>query len=306
MIPESAHGTNPASVILAGYEPIELATNKRGRVDIDDLKNKINNEEAGMMLTQPNTIGLFEDEILIRSSNFSYYGLSPYLDLPIYLEYGGYCENVSGDDSPAIDILLASLDEESCYGINITQWNKDISYTIQGLHFIKPQKYNLGFKLTPKSHKNMLLTFEFTNREMQYNYTKWNCDNAVDYVDGNLSSNDYEGAEQQLIKQKDDLFEIRMGFEHYLKNSFPIRVGLVYSEAIFNSLEPTTIFTLGSGKKINNLNIDFAMNYSMNTYRYYDIFPIDNIYNQSCENDVYCNQVKETQLSFLTTIKLGF
>ena len=94
--------------------------------------------------------------------------------------------------------------------------------------------------------------------------------------------------------------------EHYLKNSFPIRVGLVYSEAIFNSLEPTTIFTLGSGKKINNFNIDFAMNYSMNTYRYYDIFPIDNIYNQSCENDVYCNQVKETQLSFLTTIKLGF
>ena len=86
-----------------------------------------------------NFIYSFEDEILIRSSNFSYYGLSPYLDLPIYLEYGGYCENVSGDDSPAIDILLASLDEESCNGFNFTQCNNDISYTIQGLHFIKPQ-----------------------------------------------------------------------------------------------------------------------------------------------------------------------
>ena len=68
LIPESAHGTNPASVILAGYKPIELATDKRGRVDIEDLKNKINNEVAGMMLTQPNTLGLFEDEIELISN----------------------------------------------------------------------------------------------------------------------------------------------------------------------------------------------------------------------------------------------
>ena len=63
LIPESAHGTNPASVILAGYEPVELATDDRGRVDIDDLKSKINGNVAGMMLTQPNTLGLFEDQI---------------------------------------------------------------------------------------------------------------------------------------------------------------------------------------------------------------------------------------------------
>ena len=63
LIPESAHGTNPASVILAGYKPVELATDSRGRVDIDDLKSKINDDVAGMMLTQPNTLGLFEDQI---------------------------------------------------------------------------------------------------------------------------------------------------------------------------------------------------------------------------------------------------
>jgi len=67
LIPESAHGTNPASVILAGYQPIELATNERGRVDVNDLKSKINDEVAGMMLTQPNTLGLFENEILAIS-----------------------------------------------------------------------------------------------------------------------------------------------------------------------------------------------------------------------------------------------
>ncbi len=67
LIPESAHGTNPASVILAGYKPVELGTDDRGRVDIDDLKSKINDNVAGMMLTQPNTLGLFEDQISLIS-----------------------------------------------------------------------------------------------------------------------------------------------------------------------------------------------------------------------------------------------
>ena len=64
IIPESAHGTNPASVVLGGYEPLKVGTNSRGRVDIEDLKKKVDENTAGMMLTQPNTLGLFEDEIL--------------------------------------------------------------------------------------------------------------------------------------------------------------------------------------------------------------------------------------------------
>ena len=63
LIPESAHGTNPASVILAGYEVISLQSDDRGRVDIEDLRSKMNSDVAGMMLTQPNTLGLFEDQI---------------------------------------------------------------------------------------------------------------------------------------------------------------------------------------------------------------------------------------------------
>ncbi|OUW60905.1 MAG: glycine dehydrogenase (aminomethyl-transferring) [bacterium TMED198] len=63
LIPESAHGTNPASVILAGYDVISLKSDSRGRVDINDLKSKMNSDVAGMMLTQPNTLGLFEDQI---------------------------------------------------------------------------------------------------------------------------------------------------------------------------------------------------------------------------------------------------
>ncbi|MBT3251905.1 MAG: aminomethyl-transferring glycine dehydrogenase subunit GcvPB [Candidatus Marinimicrobia bacterium] len=63
LIPETAHGTNPASVILAGYKTKKVKSDSRGRVDIEDLKNKMDDQVAGMMLTQPNTLGLFEDQI---------------------------------------------------------------------------------------------------------------------------------------------------------------------------------------------------------------------------------------------------
>lgn len=63
IIPDSAHGTNPASVIMGGYETLKVATDPRGRVDLADLQSKLSDEVAGMMLTQPNTLGLFEDEI---------------------------------------------------------------------------------------------------------------------------------------------------------------------------------------------------------------------------------------------------
>lgn len=63
IIPETAHGTNPASVILGGFKTRQVKSDSRGRVDIEDLKCKVDAEVAGMMLTQPNTLGLFEDNI---------------------------------------------------------------------------------------------------------------------------------------------------------------------------------------------------------------------------------------------------
>ena len=63
IIPETAHGTNPASVILGGFKTRQVKSDDRGRVDIEDLKSKVDSEVAGMMLTQPNTLGLFEDDI---------------------------------------------------------------------------------------------------------------------------------------------------------------------------------------------------------------------------------------------------
>jgi glycine dehydrogenase subunit 2 len=64
LIPDSAHGTNPASVTLGGYEVTTIPSNDRGLVDLDALKAALGPDVAGIMLTNPNTVGLFEEEII--------------------------------------------------------------------------------------------------------------------------------------------------------------------------------------------------------------------------------------------------
>lgn len=64
LVPDSSHGTNPASAALLGYQVVEVKSNKRGRVDLEHLKQCLDEETACLMLTNPNTLGLFEEEIL--------------------------------------------------------------------------------------------------------------------------------------------------------------------------------------------------------------------------------------------------
>jgi len=63
LIPDSAHGTNPASAHLAGYRVEQIASNDRGCVDLEALRRRLDDEVAVLMLTNPNTLGVFESEI---------------------------------------------------------------------------------------------------------------------------------------------------------------------------------------------------------------------------------------------------
>ncbi len=63
LTPDTAHGTNPASVTMAGYEVVKVATNEQGGVDVEDLKSKIDDDVACLMLTNPNTLGVFDENI---------------------------------------------------------------------------------------------------------------------------------------------------------------------------------------------------------------------------------------------------
>ncbi|MDD3705483.1 MAG: aminomethyl-transferring glycine dehydrogenase subunit GcvPB [Clostridiaceae bacterium] len=63
IVPDSAHGTNPASAAVAGFEIVEIESDEHGAVDLDKLKAVLNDDIAGLMLTNPSTLGLFETNI---------------------------------------------------------------------------------------------------------------------------------------------------------------------------------------------------------------------------------------------------
>ncbi|QNF26164.1 aminomethyl-transferring glycine dehydrogenase subunit GcvPB [Metabacillus elymi] len=64
IVPDSAHGTNPASATVAGFETITVKSDENGLVDLEDLKRVVDEHTAALMLTNPNTLGLFEAHIL--------------------------------------------------------------------------------------------------------------------------------------------------------------------------------------------------------------------------------------------------
>lgn len=64
LIPDSAHGTNPASAAMGGFEVKSIPSDKQGNLDLESLKNATNENLAGIMLTLPSTIGLFDNEIV--------------------------------------------------------------------------------------------------------------------------------------------------------------------------------------------------------------------------------------------------
>ena len=68
IVPDSAHGTNPASASMCGYEIVEIPSGPDGRLDLDALRSAVDGETAAMMITNPSTLGVFEPEIAEAAS----------------------------------------------------------------------------------------------------------------------------------------------------------------------------------------------------------------------------------------------
>ena len=80
LIPDSAHGTNPASVTIAGYSAVQVKSNAKGLVDLDDLRSKLDENTAALMLTNPNTLGIFETQIAQINKMLRQVGALLYMD----------------------------------------------------------------------------------------------------------------------------------------------------------------------------------------------------------------------------------
>ena len=80
VIPDTAHGTNPASVTMCGWETVTIPSNERGEVDVDALKAVLDTDVAAFMLTNPNTVGLFDENILAITEAVHAVGAFAYCD----------------------------------------------------------------------------------------------------------------------------------------------------------------------------------------------------------------------------------
>jgi glycine dehydrogenase subunit 2 len=80
VIPDTAHGTNPASVAMAGFTLAHVKTDSRGNIDVDDLRTVVGPQTAGLMLTNPSTLGLFEERITEIADIFHDVGALLYYD----------------------------------------------------------------------------------------------------------------------------------------------------------------------------------------------------------------------------------
>jgi glycine dehydrogenase subunit 2 len=80
IVPDTAHGTNPASVAMAGFELVKVATDDRGNLDVADLRERVDRDTAGLMLTNPSTLGLFEENIVEVAEIFHSAGALLYYD----------------------------------------------------------------------------------------------------------------------------------------------------------------------------------------------------------------------------------
>ena len=80
LIPDSAHGTNPASAAISGYVVETIPSNKQGTVDLEQLKKVVNEDVAAIMITNPNTLGVFESDIAAIAELLHSHGALVYMD----------------------------------------------------------------------------------------------------------------------------------------------------------------------------------------------------------------------------------
>ena len=105
LVPDSSHGTNPASSVLAGFTPAEIKTGKAGTLDAEELKKFISKNVAGIMITNPNTFGVFEKDIKKIAEIMHKNGSFVYMD---GANFNAFLGNVKVSDM-GIDLIQLNL-----------------------------------------------------------------------------------------------------------------------------------------------------------------------------------------------------
>jgi glycine dehydrogenase subunit 2 len=113
---DTAHGTNPASVTMAGFELAKVATTDRGNLDLDDLRSKVDERTAGLMLTNPSTLGLFDEGIAEVADIFHSRGAL------LYYDGANLCAGFWRSYAEFADAAARSVIEELAWRSTTTMW----------------------------------------------------------------------------------------------------------------------------------------------------------------------------------------
>ena len=127
-----------------------------------------------------------------------------------------------------------------------------VNYIDSELSFSSPQIMSIGVEHTPVGINEMILGLELDRYNQEFYYSS--------------ISND-------TINVKKDRYRFALGVE-YMQNNFSFRAGLSYMTRYFDSINPISTFSLGIGKRIDNLQYDIAIQYQLNTYSFHDMFPV--------------------------------
>ena len=149
-------------------------------------------------------------------------------------------------------------------------WDSNV-YTPLGLNYLKPQIIGFSYGNTSSDEQPLSISFEID--QVSYN-------NYINF---------------------DDIYLWKFGFEYLTQLDTPVRGGLVYSTSPVNSLPSSTMFTFGSGKRIENVIIDISGTYQLYTYKYPDLFVV--------ENDIrpdYYDTIRDSQLNLFLAVSYSF
>tara|TARA_Y100000590_G_scaffold467707_1_gene647561 strand:- start:1387 stop:3036 length:1650 start_codon:yes stop_codon:yes gene_type:complete len=333
-------GNNCIAILLSDDQVLSSIQNTKKTYHFNDqfdnmfysisFKTRLSNA-LGFNISYETNLDLYSD----GNKNVDYPSISTMVGLPQYLEYVEVCddqidnngdgavdcedldcsnhplcliedcENALDDDgdnlidcddsdcslslscSDSIEVCTDGIDNDNdglvdCDDSDCTSYkNSDcyqLEYSVDGVRYHKPEVYRFGISFHPKSIANLLFSFEIESKS-------WSIDR---------------------IGMKNNINKYKIGFEYAPIASYPIRAGLIYSESVFNSIGPSSILTLGTGKNFGKVEFNVGLNYAILNYRYIDIFPtLDNYYNSNCDI-VSCDEVTESNLRLLTTIKVRF
>jgi hypothetical protein len=126
------------------------------------------------------------------------------------------------------------------------------TYMLNGINYIKPSRYSLGLAYSTLGKNPILVCVDFRT------------------ISG-YTFDENSGSSLQMMESNSWHF----GFEYITLSLIPVRVGMIYKQSPFQTLDPTSTITVGSGFNIEKLKIDFATGFQSMEYGYPDLFPVD-------------------------------